>query len=198
MTYYVNVGQTTSLQGMKIAMYVWDAKAKGYLKNAGSLAIPAGYSTAAERGKILSTAMNDIPVTASADSLQLYKFSGKVYAKVGLSITNKGSKVLNEAGYTPYLQTASGTSFELTVNSAQAGYKIQPQEKKSIYYLAEIPAALNTNNMKLQFTQKDETLKLELPKMSFKLPVASTPNFVVGPSAVKKSVLTAIQWKCSW
>ncbi|MEK4063348.1 MULTISPECIES: hypothetical protein [unclassified Paenibacillus] len=185
-TYYVNVGQTTSLQGMKIAMYVWDAKAKGYLKNAGSLAIPAGYSTAAERGKILSTTMNDIPVTASADSLQLYKFSGKVYAKVGLSITNKGSKVLNEAGYTPYLQTASGTSFELTVNSAQAGYKIQPQEKKSIYYLAEIPAALNTNNMKLQFTQKDETLKLELPKMSFKLPVASTPNFVVNPGAVKK------------
>ncbi|MEK5218932.1 MULTISPECIES: hypothetical protein [Paenibacillus] len=185
-TYYVNVGQTTSLQGMKIAMYVWDAKAKGYLKNAGALAIPAGYSTAAERGKILSTTMNDIPVTASADSLQLYKFSGKVYAKVGLSITNKGSKVLNEAGYTPYLQTASGTSFELTVNSAQAGYKIQPQEKKSIYYLAEIPAALNTNNMKLQFTQKDETLKLELPKMSFKLPVASTPNFVVNPGAVKK------------
>ncbi|MEK5023476.1 hypothetical protein [Paenibacillus sp. FSL M7-1046] len=185
-TYYVNVGQTTSLQGMKIAMYVWDAKAKGYLKNAGALAIPAGYSTAAERGKILSSTMNDIPVTASADSLQLYKFSGKVYAKVGVSITNKGSKVLNEAGYTPYLQTASGTSFELTVNSAQAGYKIQPQEKKSIYYLAEIPAALNTNNMKLQFTQKDETLKLELPKMSFKLPVASTPNFVVNPGAVKK------------
>lgn len=84
------------------------------------------------------------------------------------------------------------------MNSAQAGYKIQPQEKKSIYYLAEIPAALNTNNMKLQFTQKDETLKLELPKMSFKLPVASTPNFVVNPGAVKKSVLTAIQWKCSW
>lgn len=129
-------------------------QSQGYLKNAGSLAIPAGYSTAAERGKILSTTMNDIPVTASADSLQLYKFSGKVYAKVGLSITNKGSKVLNEAGYTPYLQTASGTSFELTVNSAQAGYKIQPQEKKSIYYLAEIPAALNTNNMKLQFTQR--------------------------------------------
>lgn len=185
-TYYVNVGQSTSLKGMKLAMYVWDAKAKGYLRHAGSVTLPAAYSTAAERGKSLATTMNDIPVTASAESLQLYKFAGKVYAKVGLSLTNKGSKALNEGGYSAYLLTASGTSFELTLNSSQTGYKIQPQEKKSIYYLAEIPPYLNTNNLKLQFTQKDETLKLEFPKMSFKLPAALTPDFVVGRGAVKK------------
>ncbi|WP_042202138.1 hypothetical protein [Paenibacillus camerounensis] len=188
-TYYVNIGQTKSLSGVKIAMYVWDAKSKGYLKHSGSFAIPAAYSNMVATGKSLDTKMNDIPVTASAASLELYKYGGKVYAKAGINITNKGGKVLGDPGYTAYLVTASGTAFELALSSSQTGYKIQPQEKKSIYYLTEIPAYLNTTNMKLQFTQKDEALKLELPRSSFKLPAASTPNLVVASGAVKKIVV---------
>lgn len=168
-------------------MLVWDAKAKGYLKQTGSYAVPANYSTAAAAGTSLNTTMNDIPVTASADSLQLYKYGGKVYAKVGLNLTNKGNKVLGDPGYSAYLVSASGTSFELALSSTQADYKIQPQEKRSIYYLAEIPVYLKTDNMKLQFTQKDETTKLELPKSAYKLPAATSPNLVVGSGVVKKS-----------
>ncbi|WP_039292905.1 hypothetical protein, partial [Paenibacillus sp. IHB B 3415] len=190
-TYYVNVGQTSSLQGLKISMLVWDAKAKGYLKQTGSYAVPANYSTAAAAGTSLNTTMNDIPVTASADSLQLYKYGGKVYAKVGLNLTNKGNKVLGDPGYSAYLVSASGTSFELALSSTQADYKIQPQEKRSIYYLAEIPAYLKTDNMKLQFTQKDETTKLELPKSAYKLPAATSPNLVVGSGVVKKIVVNS-------
>ncbi|CAM4415811.1 hypothetical protein [Paenibacillus typhae] len=190
-TYYVNIGQTKSLSGVKIAMYVWDTKSKGYLKHTGSFAIPAAYSTTAGLGKSINSRMNDIPVSASADSLQLYKYGGKVYAKVGISITNKGSKVLGDTGYSAYLVTASGTSFELALSSSQTGYKIQPQEKRTIFYLTEIPAYLNTANMKLQFTQKDETLKLELAKASFKLPAATTPDLVVASGAVKKMVVNS-------
>ncbi|MBW4080788.1 hypothetical protein [Paenibacillus sp. S150] len=188
-TYYVNIGQTKSLQGVKIAMHVWDPKAKGYLRQAGTFALPANYSNTVASGKALDTAMNDIPVTAAAESLQIFKYGGKVYAKAGLSLTNKGSKVLSDPGYTAYLVSASGTVFELALGSTEAGYKIQPQEKKSIYYLAEIPAYLNTANMKLQFTQMDETLKLELPGASFRLPAATSPNLVVGNGAVKKIML---------
>lgn len=190
-TYYVNVGQTSSLQGLKISMLVWDAKAKGYLKQTGSYAVPANYSTAAAAGTSLNTTMNDIPVTATADSLQLYKYGGKVYAKVGLNLTNKGNKVLGDPGYSAYLVSASGTSFELALSSTQADYKIQPQEKRSIYYLAEIPAYLKTDNMKLQFTQRDETTKLELPKSAYKLPAATSPNLVVGSGVVKKIVVNS-------
>ncbi|MEK3793735.1 hypothetical protein MKX42_18540 [Paenibacillus sp. FSL R7-0204] len=188
-TYYVNVGQTSSLQGIKISMLVWDAKTKGYLKQTGSFGVPANYSTTAPAGTSLSTVMNDIPVAASADSLQLYKYSGKVYAKVGVSLTNKGNKVLSDPGYSAYLVSASGTSFELALSGTQADYKIQPQEKRSIYYIAEIPAYLKTDNMKLQFTKKDETAKLELAKSSYKLPAASSPNLVVGSGVVKKIVV---------
>lgn len=188
-TYYVNVGQTSSLQGIKISMLVWDAKTKGYLKQTGSFGVPANYSTTAAVGTSLSTVMNDIPVAASADSLQLYKYSGKVYAKVGVSLTNKGNKVLSDPGYSAYLVSASGTSFELALSGTQADYKIQPQEKRSIYYITEIPAYLKTDNMKLQFTQRDETTKLELAKSSYKLPAASSPNLVVGSGVVKKIVV---------
>lgn len=190
-TYYVNVGQAVSLKGMKISMYVWDAKTKGYLKQVGSAAIPANYSVAAALGKTLNTTIKDIPVTASSESLQIYKYNGKVYAKVGISLTNRGNKVLVDPGYTAYLVSASGTSFELALNSSQTSYKIQPQEKKSIYYLTEIPAYLKTDNMQLRFTQKDETLKLELPKTSYKLPAATTPNLVVGNGAVKKIMVNS-------
>lgn len=190
-TYYVNVGQISSLKGIKIAMYVWDAKSKGYLKHTGSFAVPANYSTAVELGKSLNTKMNDIPVTVSAGSLQLYQYGGKVYAQVGINLTNKGSKVLGDPGYSAYLVTASGTAFELALSTSQTGYKVQPQEKKSIYYLTEIPAYLKTDNMQLQFTQKDETLKLELPKSAYKLPAATTPDLTVAGGAVKKLVLNS-------
>ncbi|WNS45445.1 hypothetical protein [Paenibacillus sp. MMS20-IR301] len=190
-SYYVNVGQTASLQGVKISMLVWDSKTKGYLKQTGSFAIPASYSTAIAAGASQSTTMNDIPVSAKADSLQLYKYGGKVYAKVGISITNKGNKVLGDPGYTAYLMSASGSSFELALSSSQSGYKIQPQEKRSIYYLAEIPAYLKTDNMKLQFTQKDEALKLELPKSSYKLPAATSPDLVVASGATKKIIVNS-------
>ncbi|WP_151733989.1 hypothetical protein [Paenibacillus tengchongensis] len=184
-TYYVNAGQLASLKGVKVSLNVWDRSAKGYLRQAGSFALSANYSAATAAGKSVSTAINGNTVAASAESLQLYKYSGKVYARVGLNLTNKGSQALADPGYRAYLVTASGTSFELALSSSLTGYKVQPQEKKSLYYLAEIPSYVNTSNMKLQLTQADEALKLELPKLSFKLPAASAPDLVVKEGAGK-------------
>ncbi|WP_438350806.1 hypothetical protein ACP8HI_09260 [Paenibacillus sp. FA6] len=188
-TYYVNIGTTNSLKGLKIPMYVWDAKVKGYLRQVGTFKLPANYSPTVAIGKSLNTTMNDIPVTAYTESLQLYEYSGKVYAKVGVSLTNKGDKVLGDPGYKVYLVSAGGTSFELALDSSQVDYKIQPQEKKVVYYMTEIPGYLNTNNMKLQFVQKDETLKLDLPKSSYNLPVATTPDLIVEKDVVKKIMI---------
>jgi len=188
-TYYVNFGKTDSLKGMKIPMYVWDQKTKGYLKHAGTFSLPANYSSTAASGKSLNTTINDLPVTSNTESLQINKYNGKVYAKVGISLTNRGKKILSDPGYTAYLVSAGGNSFELTLDSSQTSYKIQPQEKKVIYYLTEIPVYLKTDNMKLQFVQKDETLKLELPKSSYKLPVAKVPNITIGKDVVKKIII---------
>jgi hypothetical protein len=185
-TYYVNIGKTNSLTGIKIPMYVWDSKTKGYLKQTGTFTIPANYSPTAVNGKDVSITMNDIPVIAKSESLELYKYNGKVYAKVGISLTNKGNKILDDPGFTAYLVSAGGSSYPLALDRSQISYKIQPQEKKTIYYLTEIPAYMKTDNMKLQFTQKDEALKLEIAKSSYKLPAATTPNLVVPKGVIKK------------
>lgn len=190
-TYYVNIGTTNSLKGLKIPMYVWDTKVKGYLRQVGSFKVPTDYSPTVAVGNSLNTTMNDLSVTSRAESLQIYEYSGKVYAKVGVSLTNRGDKILKDPGYTVYLVSAGGTSFEMALDSDQASYQIQPKEKKIVYYIAEIPAYLNTINMKLQFVQKDETLKIVLPKSSYNLPVVTIPDLIVEQDAVKKIMINS-------
>ncbi|MRN53727.1 hypothetical protein [Paenibacillus monticola] len=185
-TYYVNVGKINSLKGLKITMFVWDPQSKGYLKHAGTLSLPANYSPTAASAHRQKLSINNIPVGAASESLQIYKYGGKVFAKVGINFSNEGTKVLGDPGYTVYLMSAGGTAFELALNSSQVGYKIQPQEKKTIYYLTEIPPYLKTDKMKVQYVQKDETLKLELPKSSYMLPAAVIPNLNVDKGIMKK------------
>ncbi|MHA0857241.1 hypothetical protein [Paenibacillus sp. CMAA1364] len=188
-TYYVNVGKTKSLKGLKIPMYVWDAKVKGYLRHLGTFKLPTDYSPDIAIGKSIHTTLNNKPITAYPKSLQFYELNGKKYAKVGVSLTNKGSTIFAEPGYMLYLVSASGTSFELALDRSQLNYKIQPQENKVITYMTEIPAYMNTNHMKLQFVRKDETLKLELPKISFNLPIATTPDLIVEKDIIKKIII---------
>ncbi|MCJ8013693.1 hypothetical protein MUG84_18365 [Paenibacillus sp. KQZ6P-2] len=187
-TYYVNLKQVSSLKGLKIPVYVWDANAKGYLKHAGTFTLPANDSTVTANGKSLNTTLNNIPVTASSESLELYPFNGKVYAKVGFSLTNRGKKVLEDPGYMAYLVSGGGSIFKLAL-STQTAYQVQPGEKKTLYYVCELPANLNTANMKLQFTQKDETLNLEYATSAYKLPKAVVPNQVVGYGQVQKIMI---------
>ena len=188
-TYYVNIGTTNSLHGLRIPMYVWDTTVKGYLRQVGSYKLPLNYSPSVAVGKSLNTTMNDLPVTSRAESLQIYEYSGKVYAKVGIGLTNKGDKILTGPGYMVYLVSSGGTSFELALDSAQMSYKVQPKEKKVVYYITEIPSYMNTNDMKLQYVQQDETLKLALPKSSYNLPAAETPDLIVQKDVINKIMI---------
>ncbi|MEC0242625.1 hypothetical protein P4H66_22695 [Paenibacillus dokdonensis] len=185
-TYYVNMKQLNSLKGMKFPVYVWDINAKDYLKHAGTFTLPANYSNVTPIGKSINTTMNNNPVAAGSQSLEIYKYNGKVYAKVGFNLTNQGSKVFEDPGYKAYLVSAGGSIFKLSISGSQTDYKIQPNEKKTIYYVTEIPSYLKTDNMKLQFTQKDEALQLEYAGSSYKLPAAAMANLVVGKNDVKK------------
>ncbi|WP_179281338.1 hypothetical protein [Paenibacillus sp. XY044] len=183
-TYYANIGQVDSLKGLKFPMYIWADHVSGFMKHTGTFALPENYSNQTVYGNSRNTTMNGIPVTASSQSLEIYKYSGKVYAKVGFNLVNKGGKVLADPGYKAYLTSAGGSSFKLS--SSQTEFKVQPGEKKTIYYFTEIPPYMNTKNMKLQFTRMDETVKLELGMFSFKLPAATTPDLTVGVGKTKK------------
>lgn len=116
-------------------MYVWDSKTKGYLKQVGTFNIPANYSPTAVNGKNVSTTMNDIPVVAKSESLELYKYSGKVYAKVGISLTNKGSKVLSDPGYAAYLVSAGEARMNWPLTDLSLVIKFSRKRKRPFIIL---------------------------------------------------------------
>ncbi|UNK19134.1 hypothetical protein MNQ98_03590 [Paenibacillus sp. N3/727] len=184
MTYYVNIGQSAQVHGFKVSIFGWDFDSANYEKKLGEFTIPAQYSTVVPVGKSKKITMNHLPVTAKADTMQSYKINGKVYIKLGLRLSNGGTKVL-DPGYKAYLKSAGGSVFELIPDSASTSFKLQPQESKMIYYWTEIPSTMKTNGMTLQLAQEDEALKINLPLQSFKLPAAASDMAVAKGKSVK-------------
>ncbi|ULO06054.1 hypothetical protein H1230_23875 [Paenibacillus sp. 19GGS1-52] len=190
-TYYVNVGKATKINGVKISLYGWDFSSADYQKRLGTFTVPSTYSSAVARGQSKKVTLSNLPITTKAESLQIYKYNGKAYAKIGVSLANLGTKVLSDTGLKGYLASSGGSVFELTLDDSSSGYKIQPQEKKTLYYLTEIPSYMKTDNMALLFAQEDTTLKIDLPVVSYKLPAAATPNLSVAANAIKKLTINS-------
>ncbi|QUL54874.1 hypothetical protein KDC22_32350 [Paenibacillus tritici] len=183
-TYYVNAGQAAKLNGVRISLFGWDFSQANYQKKLGMFTIPGSYSTVIARGQSKKLVLGEMPVISKAESLQIIKTNGKVYARVGVSLSNSGTKVLKDTGLKGYLVSAGGSRFEL--NADKADYQIQPKEKRTLYYLADIPAYTKLDHMSLQFVREDSTLQLKLPVAEYKLPVAELPNFTVPVNAVAK------------
>ncbi|SIR71302.1 hypothetical protein SAMN05421578_1411, partial [Paenibacillus macquariensis] len=112
-TYYVNIGKATKVNGAKVSIFGWDFNSADYQKRLGVFTVPANYSMVAAKGQSKNIMMNDLPVTTKAESLQMIKLNGKVYMRVGVSLANSGTKVLSDPGYKAYLTSAGGTVFEL-------------------------------------------------------------------------------------
>ncbi|WNS46602.1 hypothetical protein [Paenibacillus sp. MMS20-IR301] len=185
-TYYVNIGSVSSAKGLKINMYGWNFSAANYEQRIGTFTVPANYSLSALTGETKKVQLSGIPVNTKAESVQIYKYNGKAYAKVGVSLTNLGTKVLTDPGYSLYLKSSGGSTFTLTLDDSSSEYKVQPQEKKTLYYMTEIPVYMNVTKMTLQVAKLDEGLKLYLPVAMYALPAAGTANFTVAAGYTKK------------
>ncbi|WP_339315155.1 hypothetical protein [Paenibacillus sp. FSL R10-2734] len=185
-TYYVNIGQSTKLNGTKVTLLKWDFSSQDYQKKLGEFAIPASYSVVVPQGQSKKLTMDNLLVNIKAESLQRLNRNGKVYMRVGVSYTNLGKKVLSGSTYITYLKSAGGSLFELKQEDARSSINVQSQEKKTVYYLTEVPSYMKTEHMILQFAQEDEALKIMLPVKSYKLPAVTTSDFAVANYAVKK------------
>lgn len=185
-TYYVNIGQSTKLNGTKVTLLKWDFSSQDYQKKLGEFSIPASYEVIIPQGQSKKLTLDNLPVNIKMESLQRLKTNGKIYMRVGVSFTNLGKKVLSHSAYKTYLKSAGGSVFELKLEDASGSYNVQSQEKKTVYYLTEVPSYMKTEQMIFQFAQEDETLKIMLPVKSFKLPTVTTSDFAVANYAVKK------------
>lgn len=183
-TYYVNAGKAAKINGVRIALFGWDFSQANYQKKLGTFTIPGSYSTVTPRGQSKKLTLGELPVTGKAESLHIYKLDGKVYARVGVSFTNSGAKVLKDTGLKGYLLSPGGPMFELKADKADT--PIQPKEKRILYYLADLPSYTKLENMSLQFVQEDSVLQMKLPVAEFKLPAAESPNFNVPVNAMKR------------
>lgn len=184
-TYYVNIGKSPRINGMKVSMFGWDFNSPTYDKRLGGFTIPAHYSAVVPVGKSKQIKMNNYSVTAKADTAQRYKINGKVYIKLGMKLSNGGTTVLSDPGYKAYLKSAGGSVFELLPDSASTSYKLQPQESRVIYYWTEVPSTMKTNGMTLQLALEDKELNINLPVQSFKLPAAASDQAVAKGKSAK-------------
>ncbi|WP_238654248.1 hypothetical protein [Paenibacillus piscarius] len=186
LTYYANIGAAASVKGLKINLYGWNFSAANYEQRIGTFTIPANYSLSSLIGETRKVELGGITAGTTAESVQIYKYNGKVYAKVGLSLTNLGTKVLTDPGYAWYLKSSGGSVFTLALDDSSSEFKLQPQEKKTLYYMTEIPSYMNVSKLTLQIAKLDEGLKLYLPVSSYILPAAVTADFTVAAGYTKK------------
>ncbi|MED5016554.1 hypothetical protein P9847_04450 [Paenibacillus chibensis] len=185
-TYYVNIGKAAQVSGIKVTLFCFDFNSANYQKNLGGFTIPGKYSTIVPVGQSGKLMMGELPIIAKAESLQKIQMNGKVYLKAGISLTNTGTMALRDPGYKAYLKSAGGSVFELKVDDAGGSYTVQPNEKKTIYYLTEVPSYMKTGSMTLQFVQEDTAAKVNLPVRSFSLPAITSNDAAVGDYAIKK------------
>lgn len=191
LTYYANIGTAASVKGLKINIYGWNFSAANYEQRIGTFTIPSNYSLSSLIGETRKVELGSITAGTKAESVQIYKYNGKVYAKFGLSLTNLGTKVLTDPGYTLYLKSSGGSVFTLTLDDSSSEFKLQPQEKRTLYYMTEIPSYMNVTGMTLQIAKLDEGLKLYLPVSSYALPAAGTADFNVAAGYTKKVTINS-------
>ncbi|MDR0267190.1 hypothetical protein [Paenibacillus sp.] len=188
--YYVNIGKAANVNGVQVSVFGWDFNSSDYQKRLGIFTVPDTYSTVVPMGRSQKMMMNGLPVTAQAESLQKIQMNGKTYLKAGISLVNQGTKVLSDPGYKAYLKSSGGSVFSLALDDASSNFKVQPQEKKIVYYLAEIPSYMITENMQLQWALEDDVLKVILPVKALRLPAISAPDSAVPNYGVKKLMIT--------
>lgn len=91
-TYYVNIGESTKLNGTKVTLLKWDFSSQDYQKKLGEFSIPASYSVVVPQGQSKKLTLDNLQVDIKVESMQRLKRNGKVYMRVGVSYTNLGKK----------------------------------------------------------------------------------------------------------
>lgn len=198
-TYYVDIKKENKLASSKITIFGWDFNAANYEKKLGTFTVPANYSPAVTQGKSKKVTIGTTTLNFKPQQLQIIRFNNKLYARLAVQVSNLSTEVLDAPNYHTYLQSATGSTFELQLDHSNRDFSISPGDTKSIGYIAAIPASLHTNNMTLQITSNTTSTdsktdsstastvtNLELPVVAFKLPKVSPSTLTVPVSSSRK------------
>lgn len=185
LTYYAKVGNITSASDLIFQFVKWDFSKPNYENVLGSFKVPVTFTTLTSLGQTKKLRINDIPVQTKLESHQQYKTSDKIYTMVTLSLQNLGYKAVEDPKYSYNVVTTDGASYPLNVDQTNENFKIQPQEKKNIQLIAELPASAKTDKLKLQIVTTDEELKVTLPVATYSIPSGKSTSLLVDSASYK-------------
>ncbi len=179
LTYVAKVGKDTKISNLVFQVIKWDFSQANYESLKGQFKVPANYLTSTPSDQTKTLKVFDTPVKAKVNQVAAFASGDYNYVNVGLNLQNIGYKLFEDPKAKFVIKTANGASYPMSVDSTSTGYKIQPQDNKTLNMMAAIPKSIKLTNMELQIIQEDETTKLNLPIATIQLPNASNKALAV-------------------
>lgn len=196
-TYCAKVAQDVKLHNLFIDIIKWDFSKPNSKDIRGSFHIPHTMVTATLAGESSTVHMSNIPIKTTIDRAILLPSGNTSHLSVTVNVENIGRKTVEASKYKYVLKTESGRTYPLVPSIEN--YKLQPDEKKTLRFMATAPKALSLggkmNKLEMQILEenevlkvKDEVEKMDLPIATFKLPNLNQDNLII--PAYKNKELT--------
>lgn len=188
LTYVVKVAKNTKISNLVFQVVKWDFSQPGYEALKGQFKVPATYLTSTPANQSKSLRISDIPVKGMVKQVATYASGDYNYVSVTLNVQNIGYRIFEDPKIKFVIKASNGASYPMSADSTSVGYRIQPQDTKTLNLMTAIPKSIKLTNMELQWVQDDETAKMSLPISTMQLPEISDDKLLTTDPNVEKTI----------
>ncbi|WP_135546929.1 hypothetical protein [Paenibacillus cymbidii] len=190
---YASIDESQALSDLAVQFIQWDFGAPDYERRLGTIAIPSDYGAAVAVGSARTTFVSgtNLQWSLSPGGLQVGSSGDKTTALVSVSLANTGMRSIALPGYSYTLVTADGLSYPLAVLNASE-IELGPRIGNVLQLSGTLPNDAALQGAQLVASQRDESLKADVPIVALTLPEATKPT-----AAAPANVHRAIQLKQS-
>lgn len=185
---YASIDESQSLSDLSVQFIQWDFGAPDYERKLGSIAIPAGYGAAAAVGSARTTSVSgtNLQWSIAAEGFQIGSSGDKTTALISVSLANTGARSIPLPGYGYSLVTADGLSYPLAVLNASE-IELGPRIGNVLQLSGTLPNDAALQGARLVASQRDESLKADVPIVALTLPDATKP-IAAAPANVHRAI----------
>ena len=167
LTYYAYVDEKEQLANLKIDMIRWDFGVNNYESVVGQLKSANNGVTAYTKAK--ETNVDKSLLNMMVSTYKMYSDEKYSYINVALSMRNKGNSTLDMKAVGYYLSDGKGTLIPLV--SSTTDTTLKPQERKTVLLTATAAKNFAKDNASVVVMYKDEEGGMNIPRITFALPV---------------------------
>lgn len=137
-SFYANVSANTQLSELKFVFTEWNVAYANFSKEVGVLRVPASYQESVTEGHSKSTRFHQELVNLLPQSFYISEQSGSITCTLNLTVQNWGNSPLEFPEYTYFLQSESGSMFQMEQPSADS-ITLTSKGIRSIPLYAQLP-----------------------------------------------------------